>query len=140
MSKTTRSGMATNSCPVKSFSARDSLLSGNYDPLDELLAGADEVRKRCWRAALHAGVTTVSNLLTLRWLYFKLVWRNFNPYPNLEMDIFTHAGIFIYPLALCSAVAVSVTFERLIALRPSRVSAGGDGRCLCYGSFRWRSR
>ena len=37
------------------------------------------------------------------------------------MDIFTHAGIFIYPLALCSAVAVFITFERLIALRPSRV-------------------
>lgn len=37
------------------------------------------------------------------------------------MDIFTHAGIFIYPLALCSVVAVFITFERLIALRPSRV-------------------
>jgi biopolymer transport protein ExbB len=37
------------------------------------------------------------------------------------MDIFTHAGIFIYPLALCSFVAVFITFERLIALRPSRV-------------------
>lgn len=37
------------------------------------------------------------------------------------MDIFTHAGIFIYPLALCSLVAVFITFERLIALRPSRV-------------------
>ena len=37
------------------------------------------------------------------------------------MDIFTHAGIFIYPLALSSAVAVFITFERLIALRPSRV-------------------
>ena len=37
------------------------------------------------------------------------------------MDIFTHAGIFIYPLALCSFVAVFITFERLIALRPSRI-------------------
>jgi len=37
------------------------------------------------------------------------------------MDIFTHAGIFIYPLALCSLVAVYIAFERLIALRPSRV-------------------
>ena len=37
------------------------------------------------------------------------------------MDIFTHAGIFIYPLALCSVLAVFITFERLIALRPSRV-------------------
>lgn len=37
------------------------------------------------------------------------------------MDIFTHAGIFIYPLALCSFIAVFITFERLIALRNSRV-------------------
>lgn len=37
------------------------------------------------------------------------------------MDIFTHAGIFIYPLALCSCVAVFITIERLIALRPSRI-------------------
>ena len=37
------------------------------------------------------------------------------------MDILTHAGIFIYPLALCSFTAVFVTIERLIALRSSRV-------------------
>ncbi|MDQ8193070.1 MotA/TolQ/ExbB proton channel family protein [Coraliomargarita sp. SDUM461004] len=37
------------------------------------------------------------------------------------MDIFIHAGIFIYPLALCSLIAVFITFERLIALRSSRV-------------------
>lgn len=37
------------------------------------------------------------------------------------MDIFTHAGIFIYPLALCSFIAVFITFERLIALRNSRI-------------------
>lgn len=37
------------------------------------------------------------------------------------MDIFTHAGIFIYPLALCSLVAVFIAFERMIALRSSRV-------------------
>jgi len=37
------------------------------------------------------------------------------------MDIFTHAGIFIYPLAVCSFIAVFITFERLIALRPSQV-------------------
>jgi biopolymer transport protein ExbB len=37
------------------------------------------------------------------------------------MDIFTHAGIFIYPLALCSCIAVFITIERLIALRNSRV-------------------
>ncbi|MDQ8206170.1 MotA/TolQ/ExbB proton channel family protein [Coraliomargarita sp. SDUM461003] len=37
------------------------------------------------------------------------------------MDIFTHAGIFIYPLGLCSILAVFIAFERLLALRPSRV-------------------
>lgn len=37
------------------------------------------------------------------------------------MDIFNNAGIFIYPLALCSFLAVFITIERLIALRPSRV-------------------
>ena len=37
------------------------------------------------------------------------------------MDILTHAGIFLYPLALCSLLAVFITFERLLALRPSRV-------------------
>lgn len=37
------------------------------------------------------------------------------------MDIFTHAGIFIYPLALCSLIAVFITFERLLALRPSKI-------------------
>ena len=31
-------------CEIK-LGARDSLLSGNYDPLDELLVGADEVSK-----------------------------------------------------------------------------------------------
>jgi biopolymer transport protein ExbB len=37
------------------------------------------------------------------------------------MDILENAGIFIYPLALCSFLAVFITIERLIALRPSRV-------------------
>lgn len=37
------------------------------------------------------------------------------------MDILNNAGVFIYPLALCSFVAVFITIERLIALRPSRV-------------------
>lgn len=37
------------------------------------------------------------------------------------MDIFSHAGIFIYPLALCSLIAVFVTFERLLALRAARI-------------------
>jgi biopolymer transport protein ExbB len=37
------------------------------------------------------------------------------------MDLLNNAGIFIYPLALCSLVAVFITIERLIALRPSRI-------------------
>lgn len=37
------------------------------------------------------------------------------------MDLLTHAGIFIYPLAVCSFVAVFITVERLLALRNSRV-------------------
>lgn len=37
------------------------------------------------------------------------------------MDIISHAGIFIYPLALCSCIAVFITIERLIALRTSRI-------------------
>lgn len=37
------------------------------------------------------------------------------------MDLLTHAGIFLYPLALCSFVAVAITIERLLALRNSRV-------------------
>ncbi|MEM8866979.1 MAG: MotA/TolQ/ExbB proton channel family protein [Verrucomicrobiota bacterium] len=37
------------------------------------------------------------------------------------MDILNNAGIFLYPLAVCSFVAVFITIERLIALRPSTV-------------------
>jgi len=37
------------------------------------------------------------------------------------MDILSNAGIFFYPLALCSFVAVFITVERLLALRNSRV-------------------
>lgn len=37
------------------------------------------------------------------------------------MDVLNHAGIFIYPLALCSFVALFITIERIIALRASRV-------------------
>jgi biopolymer transport protein ExbB len=51
------------------------------------------------------------------------------------MDIFTHAGIFIYPLALCSAVAVFITFERLIALRPSRVMPAAMVDAFVSGRF-----
>jgi biopolymer transport protein ExbB len=41
------------------------------------------------------------------------------------MDLIENAGIFIYPLALCSFVAVFITLERLIALRPSKVMPSG---------------
>ena len=51
------------------------------------------------------------------------------------MDIFTHAGIFIYPLALCSAIAVFITFERLIALRPSRVMPAAMVDAFVAGRF-----
>lgn len=37
------------------------------------------------------------------------------------MDLLTNAGIFIYPLAVCSFVAVFITVERLLALRNSKV-------------------
>lgn len=37
------------------------------------------------------------------------------------MDILTNAGIFLYPLAACSFVAVFITLERLLALRNGRV-------------------
>ncbi|MBL6919839.1 MAG: MotA/TolQ/ExbB proton channel family protein [Puniceicoccaceae bacterium] len=51
------------------------------------------------------------------------------------MDIFTHAGIFIYPLALCSVIAVFITFERLIALRPSRVMPAAMVDAFVAGRF-----
>jgi len=37
------------------------------------------------------------------------------------MDLLLNAGIFLYPLAACSLLAVFITVERLIALRPSRI-------------------
>lgn len=37
------------------------------------------------------------------------------------MDLLNNAGIFLYPLAVCSFIAVYITIERLIALRNSRV-------------------
>lgn len=37
------------------------------------------------------------------------------------MDLLNHAGVFVYPLLLCSFVAVFITVERLLALRPARV-------------------
>jgi biopolymer transport protein ExbB len=37
------------------------------------------------------------------------------------MDIFANTGIFLYPLAACSFVAVFIVVERLIALRNSQI-------------------
>ncbi|MEO0510778.1 MAG: MotA/TolQ/ExbB proton channel family protein [Verrucomicrobiota bacterium] len=37
------------------------------------------------------------------------------------MDVFANTGIFLYPLAACSFVAVFVAVERLIALRNSQI-------------------
>lgn len=37
------------------------------------------------------------------------------------MDLIESAGFFIYPLLLCSFVALLITLERCMALRPSRV-------------------
>lgn len=37
------------------------------------------------------------------------------------MDLFSNTGIFLYPLAACSFIAVFITVERLIALRNSRI-------------------
>jgi biopolymer transport protein ExbB len=51
------------------------------------------------------------------------------------MDIFTHAGIFIYPLALCSLIAVFITVERLIALRPSKVIPATMFDAFASGQF-----
>jgi biopolymer transport protein ExbB len=37
------------------------------------------------------------------------------------MDLLTNSGVFLYPLAACSFLAVFVTVERLLALRESRI-------------------
>lgn len=39
-----------------------------------------------------------------------------------NMDILSNSGIFIYPLAACSLLALFITVERLFALRRSRVT------------------
>jgi biopolymer transport protein ExbB len=51
------------------------------------------------------------------------------------MDLFSNAGIFIYPLALCSVVAVFITFERLIVLRSSRVMPAAMANAFLCGRF-----
>lgn len=45
----------------------------------------------------------------------------FSPHPAYFMDLLHNTGVFLYPLALCSFVAVYITVERLIALRDSSV-------------------
>ncbi len=37
------------------------------------------------------------------------------------MDLLTNAGIFVYPLVVCSFIAVFITIERLFALHDSKV-------------------
>lgn len=37
------------------------------------------------------------------------------------MDLFANTGIFLYPLAVCSFIAVFITAERLLALRNSQI-------------------
>lgn len=44
------------------------------------------------------------------------------------MDLINNADIFIYPLALCSFIAVFITIERLLALRGSKVMPAGIGQ------------
>lgn len=51
------------------------------------------------------------------------------------MDLLSNAGIFIYPLALCSLVAVFITFERLIVLRSSRVMPAAMANAFQCGRF-----
>jgi biopolymer transport protein ExbB len=47
---------------------------------------------------------------------------NSAPLPKLSpIDLFWKAGFFIWPLALCSILAVAIIIERFIALRKSRV-------------------
>lgn len=39
----------------------------------------------------------------------------------MSMDLFANTGIFLYPLAACSFIAVFITAERLLALRNSQI-------------------
>lgn len=41
------------------------------------------------------------------------------------MDLLNNTGVFLYPLAACSFIAVFITIERLLALRPGRVLPRG---------------
>ena len=50
------------------------------------------------------------------------------------MDLIESAGLFIYPLLLCSFVALMITLERCIALRPSRVIPRAMLRPLYVGT------
>src|SRR4051812_35986190 len=48
------------------------------------------------------------------------------PLPKLSpIDLFWKAGIFIWPLSLCSILSVAVIIERFIALRRARVIPSG---------------
>jgi biopolymer transport protein ExbB len=51
------------------------------------------------------------------------------------MDLLTNAGIFLYPLTLCSVIAVAITFERLLALRNSRVMPNRMVQAFLLGNY-----
>ena len=40
--------------------------------------------------------------------------------------IFTKGGVVMYPILLCSIVSVAILFERLFALRKSRIIANSE--------------
>jgi biopolymer transport protein ExbB len=61
------------------------------------------------------------------------------PLPKLSpIDLFWKAGIFIWPLSLCSILSVAVIIERFIALRRARVIPPGflDGLKRVYADGR----
>jgi biopolymer transport protein ExbB len=41
------------------------------------------------------------------------------------LDVIRHGGVAMYPLLLCSVLALAVSLERLLAIRRARVDAGG---------------
>ena len=51
------------------------------------------------------------------------------------MDLIKNAGIFIYPLAACSFLAVFVTIERLISLRVTKVLRPDGMNALIRGEW-----
>ncbi|MFP4155993.1 MAG: MotA/TolQ/ExbB proton channel family protein [Opitutales bacterium] len=50
------------------------------------------------------------------------------------MDLFANSGIFLYPLAACSFLAVFVAAERLLALRTSAILPRSSAQALMSGN------